>query len=344
MADAARTIDARVRHAHLVSTGAADAATGTPLTPLATRLRIPMDPPSRTRGTPFEYILSLEQRRRLVEDGFLVVPGVVPKESTDVALRAINYALGQGTTLKGEFKPVEAAEARGEGDGVGGATGGATGGGVPWMRMGGLVGPASAAAPRPPAETDPAILQLVHCTRAWGVACDIIGEGKVHIPRHAQIALRFPQPIGVESEGDGSRQGSDSWWHIDGMDRGTAAPFTLLFGVMLNDVDDVDSGNLGVYPGSHRRIGSLIARDGAAWVGDRTPRPALETGPHQVLARRGDLVIAHPLTAHRVGRNYSPNIRYCVYFRLQHIEHELRRSEIPSNLWALCEGIDETAV
>lgn len=40
--------------------------------------------------------LSLSQKRRFLRDGFVVVPGVVPRERVDAALREINHRLGAG--------------------------------------------------------------------------------------------------------------------------------------------------------------------------------------------------------------------------------------------------------
>ena len=43
--------------------------------------------------------------------------------------------------------------------------------------------------------------------------------------------------------------------------------------------------------------------------------------PTQLCMQPGDVVLAHPHLAHRGGPNYSPHVRYMVYFRLKHREH-----------------------
>lgn len=38
--------------------------------------------------------------------------------------------------------------------------------------------------------------------------------------------------------------------------------------------------------------------------------------PVQVRAKPGDIILAHPMLAHRIGNNYSPHIRYACFYRL----------------------------
>ena len=47
------------------------------------------------------------------------------------------------------------------------------------------------------------------------------------------------------------------------------------------------------------------------------PKPE-EVDPMSVLLKKGDAVLAHQLLPHRIGLNYSPNIRYQVYYRVKH--------------------------
>jgi hypothetical protein len=131
-------------------------------------------------------------------------------------------------------------------------------------------------------------------------------------------------------------QGRDDRWHIDGMDKQRAAPFTLLVGVALSDTEEGDMGQLTVYPGSHTVLSDFMARNGeAALVGAGAPRPPLGVRPVQLRMRAGDIVIAHALTAHRVGFNFSPAIRYACFFRCTHARHEeLRPRVVAGDTWA----------
>jgi hypothetical protein len=54
--------------------------------------------------------------------------------------------------------------------------------------------------------------------------------------------------------------------------------------------------------------------------------------PHQICAKAGDVILCHYQLAHTISPNTSPNIRYCVYFRLnvrkdgQHHEEPMKVS------------------
>ncbi|CAI5732969.1 unnamed protein product [Peronospora destructor] len=158
----------------------------------------------------------------------------------------------------------------------------------------------------------------------------------------AQIALRFPE-LGEAREPLGTE------WHTDGMRQGRLHPFTLLAGIALSNVPEPLCGNLTVFPGSHVSLQSRLAADGklhgydnecykpdSVW-GDGT-LPDLGT-PVQLLAARGDLVLAHPNLAHRGGLNFSPDIRYQVYFRIKHKLLDDLQEQCMSDLWADLGGL-----
>ena len=161
-------------------------------------------------------------------------------------------------------------------------------------------------------------------------------------PQGAQIALRFPE-IGEAREPLGTE------WHTDGMRQGRLHPFTLLAGIALSNVPEPLCGNLTVFPGSHVLLQSRLTAGGKlhgydnecykpdnVW-GDGT-LPDLGT-PVQLLAARGDLVLAHPNLAHRGGLNFSPDIRYQVYFRIKHKRLDDLQEQCSSDLWADLEGL-----
>jgi ectoine hydroxylase-related dioxygenase (phytanoyl-CoA dioxygenase family) len=139
-------------------------------------------------------------------------------------------------------------------------------------------------------------------------------------------------------------QGPFEHWHIDGMDRDVVAPFTLLCGVFLSDTLEDGCGQLTVYPRSHLTLGSLISERGAQVVAATGPRPPLPgSQPLQLKVRAGDVVFAHPLLAHRVGINYSTQVRHALFFRLAHAEHTRLRERVPADLWVECEGLRAAA-
>lgn len=138
---------------------------------------------------------------------------------------------------------------------------------------------------------------------------------------HIQIALNIPPSAG--------RPGAP---HLDGHRPEQARPgsFTMLAGIYLVDESVPDSGNLWVWPGSHlvhervfREQGpaALLATSGHACSLAAPPRYA---EPVPVLAKRGDLLLAHFLLGHNIGPNTSDRTRRIIYYRLSCPGHASR--------------------
>lgn len=124
--------------------------------------------------------------------------------------------------------------------------------------------------------------------------------------------------------------------HIDGYGTdGQTKPdtFTLLAGVYLGDESEAGRGNLWVWPGSHlgheqlfREQGVDALMDGQSMGGhacllDGAP----DFGPGQpVLARRGDVLLAHYLLAHNQSGNMWNPLRRIIYYRLAAAGHRER--------------------
>lgn len=119
--------------------------------------------------------------------------------------------------------------------------------------------------------------------------------------------------------------------HLDGYQEGEQVPgtFTMLAGVLMTEQSVENSGNLWVWPGTHRTH--------AAFFRERGPEAFLEykgypkiglPEPTQVLGRPGDLILAHYLLGHNIGGNYeSERVRRAVYFRLRRVGHQHRWRE-----------------
>lgn len=56
--------------------------------------------------------------------------------------------------------------------------------------------------------------------------------------------------------------------------------------------------------------------------------------PTQLKMQAGDVVVAHPDLAHRGGPNFSPHIRYMVYFRIKHVDLEEKIPLIKFDMFA----------
>ena len=138
--------------------------------------------------------------------------------------------------------------------------------------------------------------------------------GLEHAFDHIQIALNIPRFA--------HRPGGP---HLDGHRPELASPgsFTMLAAIYLGDESEPDSGNLWVWPGSHLVHESLFATRGPrALLGTSGHTGLLEDPPgsglpQPVLARRGDLLLAHFLLGHNTGGNTSTRTRRVLYYRLQ---------------------------
>jgi hypothetical protein len=141
---------------------------------------------------------------------------------------------------------------------------------------------------------------------------------------HIQVALNIP-PYS-------HRPGAP---HLDGHRPELADPdsFTMLATVFLGDETAVDAGNLWVWPGSHllhqrlfRERGPhvLLPVSGHACLLDP---PVVYAPAVPVLARRGDLLLAHFLLGHNSGGNTTDTTRRVLYYRLACDGHRERWAE-----------------
>lgn len=133
-----------------------------------------------------------------------------------------------------------------------------------------------------------------------------------HAFDHIQLALNVPPYP--------HRPGAP---HIDGHRPGEeVASFTMLAAVFLGDESSPDRGNLWVWPGSHRGHQQLFAERGVDVLKPVSGQgilldPPVWLGPGEpLLARRGDVLLAHYLLGHNIGGNTSDEVRRILYYRL----------------------------
>ena len=133
--------------------------------------------------------------------------------------------------------------------------------------------------------------------------------------------------------------------HIDGMysannkiAKGSIFSFTALVGIFLSDVPNEYWGNFTGWPGTHRTIAEYLRENGTGVLKKGLP-PVKLPEPHQVLAKAGDMILSHYLTAHTVVVNVSPYIRYAVFFRIRHVDHSKNGEKVFTDLWHEWPGI-----
>jgi hypothetical protein len=159
---------------------------------------------------------------------------------------------------------------------------------------------------------------LLFGSPAIAAAQSLIAPGKFEAPDHVQIALNIP-PWPHRPGGP----------HVDGINppepSGRPGTFTLLAGIFLTDQATEDSGNLWVWPGSHRSSAAYLQAHGPDQLLSCAPYPPVDLPePRQVLGRAGDLLLAHYLLGHNMGGNTSAARREMIYFRLRCEGHRER--------------------
>ena len=244
--------------------------------------------------------LSFAQKQALIREGFVKVPGVVPRIMVDRALREINHSVGEGmnaadmTRFRAQTYCPEITRA-------------------------------------------PAISGLLTATPAWSFAESAIGPGRIQPADYGQIALRFP---GLQDPPAAPRPHIDGMYSpTNGVKEGTIGNFTALLAVFLSDVPEPFSGNFTVWPGSHLQHAAYFKEHGPESLLKGMPAVTLAE-PLQITARAGDIVLAHYLLAHGVAPNSSPHVRYAVFFRLTHVDHARQKWDSMADPWLQWEGIE----
>lgn len=245
--------------------------------------------------------LTRQQKMEFIRNGYIKIPGVVSQQKINVALRTINHSVSRG--IDPEM--------------------------VPSFRAGSYC---------PELRGKPAITDLLFETPLLKLAESLTQKDTLSLQGGGQIALRFPV---MEKPGELHP-------HIDGMysiqnrvRKGTIFTFTMLAGVLLSDVPNRFWGNFTAWPGTHRSFGDFFREHDTDCL-HRGMLPKVKMPePVQVLAKAGDAILAHYLTAHTVVVNVSPYIRYAVFFRLSDRNHRFHRSRVFSDIWLEWPGVKD---
>ncbi len=232
--------------------------------------------------------LNRRQMQQFIDQGYVRIPGVIPPVMIDRALRAIHHSLGEG------FPPEDA----------------------PTYRSRSFC---------PEITASPPIVDLATASPAWALAESMMGQGQIKAVGAGQIALRFPTMTEPDRVAGPHLDGMYS--PLNGVKQGTIHGFSMLLGVVLRDIDSDYAGNLMVWPGSHLQHAAYFRERG--WQSLLQGMPVIERGePVHVTAKAGDITLAHYLLGHGTAPNVSPNIRYTVYFRLYHQDHDSALSAV----------------
>ncbi len=244
--------------------------------------------------------LDAEHQRALIDDGYLILPGAVPRERVDRALKAINHSLGEQGIDKRQLATL------------------------------------SARTFCPELVAADAILDLYRDTPLEALAQAAIGPGAVARPTTGQIALRFPQQVAEPPAPYPHIDGVPA--PLNGVPRGAILHFTALAGVFLSDVTGPFQGNFTVWPGTHRALAERFASHGFDELSRGFP-PIAMPAPRQLTARAGDAILAHYQLAHAAATNLGPHVRYAAFFRLAHQNHDPSSPETMVDIWREWSGV-----
>jgi ectoine hydroxylase-related dioxygenase (phytanoyl-CoA dioxygenase family) len=247
--------------------------------------------------------LDAEQQRALIDDGYLILPGAIPRARVDRALKAINHSLGERGIDRGQIWTYRARTFCPE-----------------------LVG-------------NDAVLDLYRDTPLETLAQAAIGAGAVPRPAIGQIALRFPQQIAEPKEPHPHIDGMPG--PLNGVKPGNVCHFTALAGVFLSDVSGPFEGNFTVWPGTHRALAEHFAAHGIDELLQGFP-PISMPAPRQLTARAGDAILAHYQLAHGAAPNVSPHVRYAAFFRLARQDHDASSAQTMIDLWREWPGLRDS--
>lgn len=250
-------------------------------------------------------MLTLEQKRLFVSEGYLQLPGIVPRSMIDAALRSINHSIG---------------------------TVGKSGGDLTKFREDSFCHEL---------KDSRLMTDVFNKTDIVAAIEDLIGAGNMQPVTSVQIAPRFPLHLEQDPEPyfghlDGIGGGRN------GMDKGVyVRSFTIFAVVYLVDVHEPESGNFTVWPHSHiefekhfRRVGHQIMSEGVPQI-DLTRERIMVTGS------AGDVILAHHQLHHDSGHNISPFVRHALISRIRHKNVEQVGKEAYIDIWREWEGIAE---
>ena len=247
--------------------------------------------------------LTHQQKQTLYDQGFVKLPGIVPEELVHDALRAINASLGS--------KGIDPAQ-------------------LPTFRSQSYC---------PEVTSTPTIEPLLNASPLWSIAESAIGSQAIQPVHNGQIALRFPT-LGEAASATPHLDGM--YTPTNGVPEGIIRNFTALIGVFLSDIPHDFMGNLTVWPGTHRLYENYFKQHGPQSLLNGMP-PLDLPQPQQITAQAGDAVLCHYQLAHGITGNSSPFIRYGIFFRLTHKNHDAWQWDCMTNIWHEWAGMQQIA-
>jgi len=106
----------------------------------------------------------------------------------------------------------------------------------------------------------------------------------------------------------------------------------MLIGVALSDVSEPFAGNLTVWPRTHHLYEQYFREHGPEALLQGMP-PVTLPEPVHLTAKTGDVMLCHYELAHTAAPNASPHVRYAIYFRALHVDHDQQWKQAMTDIW-----------
>lgn len=186
-------------------------------------------------------------------------------------------------------------------------------------------------------KADERLTNMLLKTAAFSLIESALGKGKVVPSAHLQCALRFP--------GHDLKSLQNLTPHIDSFHPskdgkpGRITPFIAIAGFFLNDIDEDNSGNFVVWPGTHQQFAKYFEKHGADPETKFGVPPVDLPTPLQIKAKAGDMILAHYQLAHTAAANISRDIRYAVYIRMHHADRPKDSLDVLTDIWKYWYGM-----
>lgn len=166
----------------------------------------------------------------------------------------------------------------------------------------------------------PDLLNVYHLSGLECLCASLVHPALIQPVLNVQIQIRVPhelQPLTQPEKG----------MHVDGvacphLDPRELRTFTLLVGVPLSEIDEVDQGALRYLPGAHMGMAEWFRCEWTRGITDQVPSSIGARSDVAFLGRPGDVIILHHLVPHAVGSNRTVKPRLMLYFRVKHERHE----------------------
>ncbi|MEM7130034.1 MAG: hypothetical protein AAF702_27135 [Chloroflexota bacterium] len=250
-------------------------------------------------------MLTTAQKEQFIDEGYLKIPGVVPRVLIDAARRAVNHSIGHvgeggadPSRNRSAFYCAELLQAS-------------------------------------------VILDLFNKSPILEIAESLMGVGNVQPVVSAKPYPRFPLPLGEDPPAprghiDGIGNGSNGTAKGD-----YKRNFTAFAVVYLADVLESYSGNFTVWPKSHRFFADYFNQQGHQVLANGVPQLELPEEPLMITAKAGDLILAHHQIFHGACANAAPDVRHAVITRLRHKDVEQNGYDGYTDIWREWPGVQE---